>query len=126
MALTFADVADSKYILLTTFTKDGRPKAVPLWAAPDGDGLIVVTEADSWKIRRIKHTPRVRIARCDMRGNPKSEPVEAVASVSKDRLDEAYNAVARRYGLVGKAFKVFSKFRNGDARNTALMINPAQ
>ena len=26
MALTFADVAKSDYVLLTTFTKDGTPK----------------------------------------------------------------------------------------------------
>ncbi|MGH3583913.1 MAG: PPOX class F420-dependent oxidoreductase, partial [Mycobacterium sp.] len=26
MALTFAEVAKADYILLTTFTKDGRPK----------------------------------------------------------------------------------------------------
>ncbi|MBV9721787.1 MAG: PPOX class F420-dependent oxidoreductase, partial [Mycobacterium sp.] len=26
MATTFADVAKAQYVLLTTFTKDGRPK----------------------------------------------------------------------------------------------------
>ena len=39
--VTFADVAKSEYILLTTFTKDGRPKPTAIWAAPDGDGLVV-------------------------------------------------------------------------------------
>ena len=38
MPVTFAEVAKSEYILLTTFTKDGRPKPTAIWAAPVGDG----------------------------------------------------------------------------------------
>ena len=37
MAVTFAEVAKAEYILLTTFTKDGRPKPTAIWAAPHGD-----------------------------------------------------------------------------------------
>ena len=65
MALTFADVAGSEYILLTTFTKDGREKPTPIWAAPDGDGLIVITQEKSWKVKRIRNTPRGTIAKCE-------------------------------------------------------------
>ena len=43
MATTFADIAGSQYILLTTFTKDGRPKPTPIWAAPDGNGPVSYT-----------------------------------------------------------------------------------
>ncbi|WP_197509209.1 pyridoxamine 5'-phosphate oxidase family protein, partial [Mycobacterium sp. E3247] len=39
MTPTFADLAKAQYILLTTFTKDGKPKPVPVWAAADGDRL---------------------------------------------------------------------------------------
>jgi PPOX class probable F420-dependent enzyme len=53
--------------------------------APDGDRLLVHTEEDSWKVKRIRSTPRVTVAVCDMRGRPKGEPVEAVAKV----LDKA-------------------------------------
>ncbi len=70
MAPTFADVAKSKYVLLTTFTKDGRPKPTAIWAAPDGDRLLVITEEDAWKVKRIRNTPRVTLAMCDMRGKP--------------------------------------------------------
>jgi uncharacterized protein len=125
MAATFADIAGSEYILLTTFTKDGRPKPTPIWAAPDGDQLIVITGADSWKVKRIRNTPRVTIARCDMRGNVKGEAVEAVATVNPDRVQDAYNAIGRRYGLLGKAFNFFSKLRGGAQKNVALEIRAA-
>ncbi len=122
MALTFADIAGSEYILLTTFTKDGRPKPTPIWAAPDGDGLIVITGAQSWKVKRIRNTPRVTIAKCDRRGNPKSEAVEAVASIEENRAGDAYDAIGRRYGVLGKTFNFFSKLRGGMKKNVALEL----
>lgn len=125
MAQTFADIAGSEYLLLTTFTKDGRPKPTAIWAAPDDDGLIVITQAKSWKVKRIRNTPRVTLAPCDMRGNPKGEAVEAVASVNENRTAEAYQAIGKRYGLMGKAFNFFSKLRGGMKNNVALELRAA-
>ena len=126
MAPTFAEIAQAKYVLLTTFTKDGRPKPVPVWIARDGDRALVITEKNSWKVKRIRNTPRVTVAVCDRRGNPKSEPVEAVAAI----LDEAalrrtYDGIARRYGIVGKLFGLFSKLRGGMKNNVALELRAA-
>jgi len=45
---TFQEIADGKYVSLTTFKKDGTPVATPLWGARDGDRLLVWTTADSW------------------------------------------------------------------------------
>ena len=81
MTPTFAELAKSQYILLTTFTKDGKPKPVPIWAAADGDRLLVITEGDSWKGKRIRNTPRVTLATCTMRGRPTSESVEGTAAI---------------------------------------------
>ncbi|AFE13288.1 hypothetical protein MRGA423_12830 [Mycobacterium tuberculosis RGTB423] len=80
MTPTFSDLAEAQYLLLTTFTKDGRPKPVPIWAALDtdrGDRLLVITEKKSWKVKRIRNTPRVTLATCTLRGRPTSEAVEA-------------------------------------------------
>ena len=67
---TFADVAKSEYVLLTTFTKDGRPKPTAVWAPPDGDRLLIITQETSWKVKRIRNTPRVTIAACDRTREP--------------------------------------------------------
>jgi uncharacterized protein len=125
MAPTFADIAGSQYILLTTFTKDGRPKPTPIWAAPDGDGLIVITQEKSWKVKRIRNTPRVTIAECDVRGNIKGEAVEAVASIDKSRTGDAYHAIGKRYGVLGKTFNLVSKLRGGMKNNVALELKAA-
>ena len=84
VTLTFADLAKAQYILLTTFTKDGRSKPTPIWAAVDkerGDRLLVITGGNSWKVKRIRNTPRLTLATCDMRGRPTSEAVEGTAAV---------------------------------------------
>lgn len=47
MAVTFDEVSKAQYVLLTTFTKDGRPKPTPIWIAPDGDRALVITEKNA-------------------------------------------------------------------------------
>jgi len=126
VAPSFADVAKAQYVLLTTFTKDGRPKPTPIWAAPDGDRLLVITQEKSWKVKRIRNTPRVTLAVCDMGGHPKSEPVEATATIlDKSQTGAVYDAVGREYGLIGRVFNLFSKLRGGMQKNVGLELRPA-
>jgi uncharacterized protein len=126
MASSFADVIKSKYVSLTTFTKDGRPKPTPIWIAPDGDRALVITEKNSWKVKRIRNTPRVTLAVCDMRGNVKGEPVEAVAAVLDDaQTERVYAAIGKRYGLIGHVFNFFSKLRGGTKRTVGLELRAA-
>lgn len=98
MAPTFEEVYTAKYLLLTTFTKDGTPKPTPIWGVPDGDRLLVITDDGSWKVRRIRNAPRVTIAPCGVLGKPKGPPVEATARVlPKSDTRGVYGKVLRRY-----------------------------
>jgi len=125
-ATTFSEVTKAKYVLLTTFTKDGRPKPTPIWIAADGDRALVITEKNAWKVKRIRNTPRVTLAVCDMRGNVKGEAIEAVASVMDDSQTESvYQAINRRYGIVGQIFNFFSKLRGGNGRTVGLELRAA-
>jgi len=126
MAPTFSEVSKAKYVLLTTYTKDGRPKPTPIWAAPDGDRLLVITEKDAWKVKRIRNTPRVTLAVCDMKGNVKSEAVDAVATIlDPSQTEMVYQAIGKRYGIVGKVFNIFSKLRGGAKRTVGLELRAA-
>ncbi|MGH3524328.1 MAG: PPOX class F420-dependent oxidoreductase [Mycobacterium sp.] len=125
MAPTFADVAKAQYVQLTTFTKDGRPKPTPVWAAPDGDRLLVISEEKSWKVKRIRNTSRVTLAVCDIRGRPKSEAIEATATVlDKSHTGAVYDAIGRQYGVIGRVFNLFSKLRGGMQNNVGLELRP--
>jgi uncharacterized protein len=123
---SFADVAKAQYVLLTTFTKDGRPKPTPVWAASDGDRLLVISEEKAWKVKRIRNTSRVTLAVCDIRGRPKSEAIEATAAIlDKSQTGAVYDAIGREYGLVGRVFNLFSKLRGGMQNNVGLELRPA-
>jgi uncharacterized protein len=123
---TFADLAKAQYILLTTFTKDGRPKPTPIWAAVEGDRLLVITVGSSWKVKRIRNTPRVTLATCTMQGRPTSDAVEGTAAVlDKSHNGAVYDAIGKRYGIVGKVFNLFSKMRGGMENNVGLELKLA-
>jgi PPOX class probable F420-dependent enzyme len=120
---TFADLAKAQYILLTTFTKDGKPKPTPIWAALEKDRLLVITQEKSWKVKRIRNTPRVTLATCTMSGRPTSEAVEGtVVILDKSQTGAVYDAIGKRYGIVGKVFNLFSKLRGGMEHNVGLEL----
>ena len=126
MSVTFAEVANSDYILLTTFTKDGRPKPTAIWAAPDGDRLLAITQEKSWKVKRIRNTPRITLAVCDPRGKPKSEPIEAVARVmDKSEAPDVQRAINKRYGILGWLFGVYTRLRGLDKKSVGVEITAA-
>jgi uncharacterized protein len=125
---TFTDLAKAQYILLTTFTKDGRPKPTPIWAAADKEHgrLLVITQETSWKIKRIRNTPRVTLATCTMRGQATSAAVEGTAAVlDKSETGVVYDAIGKRYGIVGTVFNFFSKLRGGMENNVGLELKVA-
>ena len=128
MATTFDDVSKAQYVLLTTFTKDGRPKPTPIWIARDGNRALVITEKNAWKVKRIRNTPRVTLAVCDMKGRVKdgAETIEAKARVLDDsHTEDVYRAIIKRYGIVGRIFAIFSKLRGGAGRTVGLEITSA-
>jgi uncharacterized protein len=127
VADNFDNVANSKYLLLTTFTKDGRPKPTPVWGVADGDKLLVITDDGSWKTKRIRNAPRVTIQRSYALGKPKGEPVEAVArNLPKSETRRVYDAVIKRYWWHAWWFIPHSMVRGGiDKVHSAIEITPA-
>ncbi|SFF15501.1 PPOX class F420-dependent oxidoreductase [Blastococcus tunisiensis] len=90
----------SEYVSLTTFRRTGVPVATPVWAAPDGDSLVVWTRADSGKVKRLRHTSRVTVAPCDVRGRVLGPAVEATAEfVPPPDHPGALAALRHAYGL---------------------------
>src|SRR3954447_18253071 len=103
-----------KYVLLTTFRKDGRAVPTPLWVVPDGPGLGFWTPSGTGKLKRIRNSGRVTVQACDFRGNPRGEPLEAHARVG-DTEDRARisESLKKKYGLVGRLSLIGSRIRRG-------------
>jgi uncharacterized protein len=116
-------LSSEKYVLLTTFRKDGRAVPTPIWAVPDPGGLAVWTPRDSGKVKRIRNGGRVTVAPCDVRGNPSGEAVDGRARIGDeaDRL-RIGKALTRKYGLTGRAVLLGSRLRRGVHGTVAVLI----
>lgn len=123
---TFANIADGKYVSLTTFKKDGTPVATPLWGARDGDRLLVWTTTDSWKVKRIKRNPSVTIAPCSARGKVEGDAVEGVAEIMDAAgTENARSAISSKYGILGWLTVKGSSLRRGKSGTVGISIVPA-
>ena len=113
-------IASEKYVRLTTFTKDGRRKHTPVWIAELSDGKIgFTTSAHSWKVKRIRNTPKVELSPSDVRGNvAEGAPVlTGVAEIALgDDLAPVRKAIQSKYGIqmtlismAGKVGRIFGR-----------------
>lgn len=90
-----------KYLNLESYRRNGKPVRTPLWFVEKDGQLYVRTADDAWKVKRIRHNPRVRIAVCDMRGGLKSEWLVATARIAEgDEAERADRMLARKYGFM--------------------------
>lgn len=107
------DLGDEKYVLLTTFRRDGTPVATPVWSVPlAGDKLGFYTSSTSGKAKRLAHTARVTVQPSDARGKvkPDTAPVEATAVlVTGTELDEITQKVKAKYGVMTTIARVLAK-----------------
>ena len=93
---TLEQLGSAKYVLLTTFRKDGSPVGTPVWVLPDGEGVAIWTESRSYKCKRVRNNPRVTVAACDFRGNVRGETVEGRARIATDAERDHYAKVLGR------------------------------
>ena len=95
-----AAIGDETYVNLATFRKNGNEVRTPVWIAPDGDRLLVYTNAKSGKVKRIRNQGRARLAPCDMRGKVRGDWLDASARMldAPGELDRALGAVIGKYG----------------------------
>ena len=93
-------LAQANYVSLTTFRKDGTPVATPVWIAPDGDRLLVWTNPEAGKVKRIRRNADVTVAPCTMRGAVVGGgPVPARATVLPDsEVPTVRRALIAKYG----------------------------
>jgi hypothetical protein len=121
-------LAEVTYVSLTTFRKSGDAVATPVWIVADGDRLLVTTAPTSGKVKRIRHTVRVELTACDMRGNVTdgAVTVTATAAVHNDAetLAAMHAALQRKYGAKYTAIRLAQKLRGTSGQSVAVSLRP--
>ncbi|MEU6507126.1 PPOX class F420-dependent oxidoreductase [Streptomyces sp. NPDC046942] len=107
-------LGSGKYLLVTSFRKNGAPVATPVWVVRDGDTLGVWTAADSFKVKRIRRRPDVLVGPCDLRGNPTGDQLPATAAIADAATTARYRGlITRKYGILGRLTLLGSRLRRG-------------
>jgi len=103
------DLGSERYVNLATFRRNGSEVRTPVWVAPDGDRLVVWTNVNSFKIKRLRRDARARLAACNGRGDVQGAWVDATARVLEDpaERDGALEALFRKYGWQMRAARFF-------------------
>ncbi|WFF02326.1 PPOX class F420-dependent oxidoreductase [Micromonospora sp. WMMD964] len=116
-----------KYILLTTFRKDGRAVPTPVWAVRDGDALAVWTRADSGKVKRIRNNGEVTVAPCDVRGRPHGAEVSAHATLyGSGDIGRVRDLLKHKYRLIGRLSLLGSRLRRGEGGTVGIRVTLAE
>ena len=119
-------IATERYVLLTTFRKDGSPVSTPVWIAPlAGRDVCFTTSGDAGKVKRINRTARVTLQPCDIRGRLKADSTSVGGSarvVNGADFGAVEKAVAKKYGIQyrlvvwsGVLTSVFKRTKTADA-----------
>ena len=96
----FDALASARYVNLETFRKNGTGVQTPVWVAPDRDELVIFTNGDSYKVKRLRRNPAIRIAECNVRGGLKGPWYEGTARLVADEAGKqsALAALRKKYG----------------------------
>ena len=105
-----APFRNQKYINIETFRRDGRGVKTPVWFVLRENGVFYVyTEAASWKVKRIRNNPRVRVAPCKMRGDVTGAWQAASAQIVNGEEEQAANRLLDRKYFLKRVFNLLTR-----------------
>ncbi|HEY0937875.1 MAG TPA: PPOX class F420-dependent oxidoreductase [Trebonia sp.] len=120
----------ARFVSLTTFRRSGEAVSAPVWIGQDGDALIVLTPAETGKVKRLRNDPRVQLRPCSRTGRVAGGAacVAGTAEILDDEESrERLTAVIRRkYGLEYRVVMAVERLvKHGAATRVILRITPS-
>lgn len=113
-----------RYLVLTTFRRDGRAVPTVVWFAAQGDKLYVRTPATAGKLKRIRHDGHVLLTPSNRTGDARGYTVAGQARMLPQlEARTAAQALDRKYGWRAEMLHVTDDVRYNDAV-TYLEITP--
>ncbi len=106
-----AALESAKYIDLVTYKRNGSRVATPVWFAIDStDRLVVYSEYNAGKVKRVRNNPVVEIAPCNAKGKRSGTQFKGTAVVM-DASDgpEVDRLLTAKYGWLKRIMSFFSK-----------------
>lgn len=111
-----------KYLKLATFRKTGKAVETPVWFAELDGRYYAFSEAKAGKVKRLRNSPRARVAACGFRGEVHGEWHDAEAFIvdEAELQRRAYAALGKKYGFQMRLTDFFSRL-SGRIHKRALL-----
>jgi len=120
--MSFDQFSNQRVISLESYKKNGKSVQTPVWVVVDGGTIYVRTDLNTWKVKRIRNNPKVRVAPSNMRGDILGPWVKGetrfVEGEEKDRILALFR---KKYGMTGRISDSFNKLR-GRSVSTIIAI----
>ena len=100
-----------RYMALATFRRSGAEVRTPVWFAAMDGKIYLFTAGESGKVKRLRHSPRVRVAPCDVRGEVRGAWWDGTARIVTEPgvIERAHAALRAKYGWQGWLGDLFSR-----------------
>lgn len=112
-----------KYINVETYKKNGEPKLTPVQSIEVEGVVYFRTDPNTWKAKRIRKNPHVRIVPSDRSGKPTGTWVEGEARILEGQENDRMMATFRKeYGTIGNSMVNFMGRLRGERLKTVVSI----
>ena len=116
----------ASYLSFATFRKSGVAVETPVWFAEE-DGVFYLFSADNaGKVKRLRNSPRSRIAACTVTGRVTGDWVDTEAKILTTKADtaQALGALQRKYGWQMRMTNLLSRLSGKLDKRAYLAVTP--
>ena len=102
---------DHRYMCLATVRRNGVEVKTPVWFAAADENLYLFTAGEAGKVKRLRHSPRIRVAPCDARGRVQGAWRDGIGRIVTDArvIERAHAALRAKYGWQMCLLDLFSR-----------------
>jgi PPOX class probable F420-dependent enzyme len=123
--MNLANLANSTYIALETYRKNGQGVITPVWVTAQDGKLFVWTRSSTGKVKRIRNNASIKLCESDGRGNPHSEWITASAKLlsQPEELEKQQKRMASKYGFQYHLLSFMGKLTRSKASNIVIELS---
>ena len=108
---------------MESYKKDGEPKLTPVQSVMIDGVVYFRTGPETWKVKRIRRNPHVRVVPSDRSGKPKGTWVDGEAQILGEEENlRVMKLFEEEYGMIGNSLLNFVGRLRGERLTTIISV----
>jgi uncharacterized protein len=110
--MSLTQFSKQKVIILETYKKNGDPVKCPVWVVEENGVFYVRSDVKSWKVKRIRRNPKVKLALGTWGGKVIGDWINGETRlVEGEGAKRILNLFRKKYGFMAAALNFYNKLR---------------